>query len=624
MATSLTTDAEIHYNGINFSVYAELESIDVKPRWDSAERMLMWTEYDIRIKDHAFALDPTSADPDDSSVRVAIEAIRRQLMQPAGELVINGIGLGEVFELNTTQADVKYGPMPLYCRFKPTGFKAAWEVSWGIKCHLAECDDRFLSVGESRGLLEFNYKVQWALDRSRYTRRTTSVNIRVAAVRRAVDDFRLPDHADRFREAATPTIPFDCYRQSDDWGLSEDKTVLTGNIVDVQFEPNIPPPGVVAVSAEHTVDSKGPALVQWNNSLSATYEMGRHRSRAEAYLHFCQLVAQRMTSAREHRRNPVGVRLARGIRAGVIPTGLRLAEPIYGKESARFTATWYFVTTPETAVRASGLWLEPVTRDGRVSTWDRWRVSMQQIAGCRGYLGQRLDPNADVLVNLCTDTRELRLSTPEPRNLRTPGAGGSSGGDGGSSPDRTLRTLFETIPPPESRSSWLEYRLRVRLEVTDETAELKLLPDRLPRYAPARSAAAGGDEGSRGFRLPYEGRVAGVSGGNQTGDTSIIQTRAAPTVYVVLEGHALRAGFDIAPPMLESFAGADVVPANRHNMEYFATETASALNVPVVMAKWRLRWLLPRVPEGLVVAPDNALYGTPSGAQQEPGSISRA
>ena len=130
--------------------------------------------------------------------------------------------------------------------------------------------------------------------------------------------------------------------------------------------------------------------------------------------------------------------------------------------------------------------------------------------------------------------------------------------------------------------------------------ECKLLPTTPVRQVRGVQGSFEGSSG--GYVVPY----ADAPGG-------IIQIRGKPAVAVVLQGYALRAGFDISPPELVTFAGQIPVLANRAGVEYWRTGIVANMLTPIVGAAWRFRWLLPQLPTGRLVSPVNPLYGGVSG-----------
>lgn len=593
--SDLTTDGTCTYNSVDFGAIARLVSVDIKPIEDSAGRLPKYNQYTITLETRVFADQPAG---EDSDIGTYIEAMRAQLTQFGGVLHIERMGLGN-FQINTLQSDVVWGPKPRAVRLEPEGSKAAWKLTFTVEVHLGECDDGLLPADPRLGILEFCYKVDYGIDLLRYTRKTTTGHIQVAATRRAVDDFSLPDHADRFREQITPAIPFGFRRVSDNWSLSEDKVKLSFSITDEEMPPNLPPPNVLTVEASHTISSTNLGMVEWVNNLSATYEMGTNRSRGECYYHFRDLLNRRLEHAR---RNSRGFLDRRGRRIGgvVIPLSFSATEPIYGRQAGNFSAAWRLVTDLGTAVFASGLWQRPGDND-----WAAWNVSHAAIMGPRGHAGLRFDPNEDSLVNLCSD-EDARIDLRGGQRRRERGLT--------TDPRRLVEEVFDLVESTFPRAgSWLRYSLRVRVTIQDRVAELRPLAP-APRYVPS-------PPGDAGFQLPFDRGARGEQGGGGGGSApsaAILQTRVGPSVWATLEGEAVRVLYEISPPLLTKFGGQDVVPANREGVEYFQTEVVANLTLPVVMARWRLRWLVPDVPRGPITSPPNPILG--GGADRGPAS----
>jgi hypothetical protein len=107
------------------------------------------------------------------------------------------------------------------------------------------------------------------------------------------------------------------------------------------------------------------------------------------------------------------------------------------------------------------------------------------------------------------------------------------------------------------------------------------------------------------------GRLQSVSAGvAKSADTSVSK-RTTDAVYLYMEGHALRAGFEIPVPQLVDVAGVTPIPANRLDRgEGFTCSVLSNVGVPLYGAKWRMRFVLPELPKEVPVPPNPIRGGT--------------
>src|SRR5206468_1261682 len=115
------------------------------------------------------------------------------------------------------------------------------------------------------------------------------------------------------------------------------------------------------------------------------------------------------------------------------------------------------------------------------------------------------------------------------------------------------------------------------------------------RYTPNKAT-----DTESGYAIPYTSNA----------PHSIIQTRALPTVAIVLTGRALRAGYSITPPSIVSVGG--IVPVPQGNPNSVRQSVVCNLGVAVVAASWSIRYLLPQIPNGMIVAPFNPIDGGPA------------
>src|SRR5262249_34253683 len=135
-------------------------------------------------------------------------------------------------------------------------------------------------------LMEYNFKLGVSIDASGYSRRNFTGHIRIPQTRITVDDRRLSDQADAYREQVVPALLVGFRRESSDFALSDDKCRLDFTVVDVEVGPNYPPPGVVEVSMSHEVSTDKVYGARWAATLSATYELARDTPRETALKYF--------------------------------------------------------------------------------------------------------------------------------------------------------------------------------------------------------------------------------------------------------------------------------------------------------------------------------------------------
>lgn len=322
-----------------------------------------------------------------------------------------------------------------------------------------------------------------------------------------------------------------------------------------------------------------------------------------------------------------------------IPWHFEAGEPsVYGDELVCEFTYVYRVTNTRLSevVLHTGLWEE--TGDD----WDKWRVSVQASAlNPRGSTGLVFRPQDDQIVDLCGEY---------PNRLKAVG---------GTRQPRLLGLNAIPFPPPDEATSWILYRCTCVVEVDGGAVEGRVLAQRAwqrpggqkdvemrvlkgfgtVQLAPPQKTPQLDDVFARltGVSAPAFGRGGGgtvVPGGGRGGKGNppppdvavgkadpkpgelIIQRRTAPFAVLYLVGEALRVGFDIPPPKPGPVNGVQPVPMNRLDMgEGFASAVVgtTANGLPVYGAKWRLRYVLPQVPEGPIPVPQPLGVPQPKG-----------
>lgn len=609
MAQLLGQPSTISYNGVTFDYRTETTDFSAKPVYDQAGRTVVYVLYTITLKGYVF--DPASTD-------ATMDDLRNRLTQPAGEFRYSDTGVG-TFEVNVSgrARDVLWGPRPTLLRWRPVGAERAAEVTWTVEVAIPQCNQaRYVQA-----LMEVNFTLSWTIDRSGYTKRTYAGFLRIPATRRSAGERVLPDQADAYREQVVPDVPIGFRRAEQTFALDEAKTKLTWSIIDEEMPPAAPPPGVVEVQASHTVQSQQ-NVHMWAGTITATYELARGADKQLAFAYFFQLMHERIRAAYDNARPPDG----NPARGALLIRQFTAEEPeVYGRRTASFTVQYTFSCALWTILRASGLWT-PVSGD-----WGRWRASLADTAlHPRGNAKDAGWAGMDVIIDLCRPDRQTR----ELRARRQ---------------DRQQREMSTNrfpyhYPPPDQ--SWLEYQIWMRIDQDDRVAEHKPLGprtvelkaqvgppplsldeenrireirDALDRFhgraAPSAPGPAGGGTiqnqvragGAAGqilnsivsVQIPYEGgRIANV------------QRAGPPSLAVIVEGYATRAGYPIAPPAIDRIGGVKAHPANRPGEHGFRTWVAANWGgVPIVMATWSLRYVLEEVPTQPLGVPPSPMMG---------------
>ncbi len=162
------------------------------------------------------------------------------------------------------------------------------------------------------------------------------------------------------------------------------------------------------------------------------------------------------------------------------------------------------------------------------------------------------------------------------------------------------------FPAPTPDTSWLHYENIVRVVVDTGRLLVKTLPTSpitgpdmtsvwdatvpqlpIPQDATIPESQIG--DGSAQNNSQQSG-----SQNAQPGDT-VFQQRTTPTMYVIMEGRALRYGYTIPEPQLVTVNGVNAVRVNdtKDPNSGFATGVVGSSIYPVVGARWRFKYAVP-------------------------------
>lgn len=581
------------YNGVEWDVNSITE-ISGTPVPTACGRAVKWVKYKVKVQGTVGMASQAEGKTTDDT----LADMRLRLQQFGGELHCEDLGFGPLIvnvppngpTVGTLSRlrEAAWGPKPSILSWRSMGRHAA-EVTWECELHIHDCPDAV----RDRGIVEWITSVTYAQTPSGYTTRTIDGHITVAQTRVTVDATGLTDHADRLREQVTPPPLNGFRREFGPWKLSPDKCTLNFSIVDREYGPGYPPPGVTTVNFSHEAGSaQAFAGGQFTGTFRGSYRVARGVSPAVTARYFRALCDDRLDQAR---RTPFRPKNRPPQPNNVFIRFYSASEPeVYrntGEETAAaFSLTYQFLATRESLILASGLWRQiPAPAGG---DWTRWAASLADSAfNVRGNSKLRFDPSVEAIVELCHDGRNL------------------VGSGGPALPQRREERLDagvprNTIPPPGT--SYLLYTSSIRIEVLDDPIVLKPLPSvTRPPSSPGLgpTIAPFGKPGGTG--LDQWGIEAKRSGGatldwERPEAKPVIQRPTDPTYVVYLEGQATRVGYQIEPPALVSVGGANAIPAGVPGTGYRTNHVGSFFGVNVWGASWRFRYVLDGRPNGAI------------------------
>lgn len=573
------------YNGHTFGPSAYTTDFTIRPVEDAAGRTFAYSVVSITIT------EVLAGQPSDAAVQRALSA----LTQPAAGLIYNGRGTSGVnINLGGLQ-DVLWGPKPRILSLKPLGGGNAVRIRWTVEFATLTCGDAQTQAGTP---IEFVYRLSFVKDQSGYSKRTYSGHVRIAQTRRAVVDRRVLVSADEWRERIVPPLLQGFRRTSERFNLDESKCRLDFEIIDDEFGPNVPPPGVIKATATHRYTTPKVLMGQWTGTFDAEYEIARGAPVSAAHVAWAATIQDRIATIRRAQPTPT-----------IIPTGAEVTErELYDKTIVRLSVSYVAVaiTLPQ-IINQGGLW-RPVPAP--FNNWKLWAASIPLAQHPRGYAQLQFSPGDDAIVDAC----------------RRPDIIVDLGGNRGLDVDLRNRQPIETnlrstFPPPTPQNSYMRYVSSIRIENDQGNVLVKTLPGR--PLGESRLTSGVWDAELRSGKMPTGtgktqfppasdvrfsngGRLDTVTAGAQ------IQQRVSPQLYVYLQGEALRAGYPIPVPAITNINGVAPVNMSRPDMgEYFTQGiVGTGGTVPIYGAMWCLRYAIDEPSAGAIPIPPNPLMGS--------------
>ena len=558
------------YNGFTIPVESDTQSLTAVPVQDMAKRTIVYVVYSIVLHWKSYVAAG-------SDMNATMDTMRKQLTAQGGTFYYEDKGLGNI-SVNVpgrTKKDVIWGPIPKMLKMRQIGINAV-DVIWQIDVAIPECS----AAAFNGRIMEFNFNLAFAIETSGYQRRTYSGFIRIPMTRSRQDDRRMPDNIDDYRYKIYPKLLPGFRRTPGTFKIDESKTRLDFTIEDTEEGPNFAPPGCVSATASHSYSNIDPRILsRYTGTIEAEYEILRGSPRHVAKFAFANLVAERAKFLADDLRAFAGPQDGKVF---IFPMNWSASEPeIYGHLKCKYSLK-YGILLHIRHFLASALW-EPVAD----SNWSKWSKPLSEFAWtANGNAGLRFYQQDDAIIDLCLAPPSVGASI-ETTLRRT-------------SANNNKDAMLKVFKPPTPDISWWHYENRLRLETI--SSNIIHQPLSTTRLTSTQSQNDFGFKSKDGFKpVP------------SLGPPSIIQERSGPMTFIIMEGSAVRIGFEIPEPRLaRGFGG--MFPYDMPG-DGFKTWISGNIGWRIYTARWRKRYALPTPPKSLSPLP------TPDGYDDTLGGL---
>lgn len=561
------TTGLVTYNGYVFSAYLETLGISVTPVEDEAKRTVIYNVYKFSLRDYIAG----------RNIDYAVSRARILLTKNGCPFTYINKGVG-AFNVNIGSArDVAWGPKVTNFTIKPKGDKSAHEIRWDVEVAVPDCPAANFAFAP----MEFNFRLEFGINKNGYTTRTYSGFIRVPATGGGFRE--LPDTADNYRELISPTALPGFRRIPGTFTLDYAKTRLDFSIVDQEFAGPAPPPGITDVECTHSVQSTEAGLIRWIGNFNGTYTVAKGYDKGLAINHFNKLATLRIKET--------------GKSLGLNPDiflllSYKLSEPLYAEETGSFSLSYAFTPCQISQIlNASQMW-QPVPD----SDWKQWQTSMNGVLTPRGVSKLRFTIGEDRLVDLCGPVPQMPVARPETK-------------------ENTLTSFGDLGLPlkPKPVDSWLQYKSSIRVEGDDGVVAIPTLPKVVPSpitgpilrsgpRSPIPEINLANPTGGRAWTNIFEEQLSTELNRKETE----VQQRTFPAVVIYLIGEAYRLAYPIPQPRLLAVDDQYAVPANRQDKnEGFQSGVTANFGQPIFHACWNLRYVLRTSFLGELLLPEN-------------------
>lgn len=564
------------YNGYTFPSNVRTVQFDQTPKYDDAERALLYIQYRIGLE---FDVLSTSGNDIDSTVA----GLRRTLTAMAGTFTYANRGFGTDFTVGQGLAiqDLKGGPKPVGFSFKPQGQNKGATITWTVElCIPSQC-----SSIDYDAPITIQYRHKVSLDLGGFATVNMSGFIEIPKLAQSYNTRNIDNYLERIMPNNIPEYK----RTRRDFQYSLDRTRCDFEVIDEQFKTEaMLPPYIIAASASHELESDlDRGLLQWDGTISGRYTVAYGIAMDQSWVAFKDLLKTRLTvinanldtggfngEAKLEEQKP-------NEKAKVIITRLKMSEPdIYNSRTASFSASYRQISTLKTLIAADELKTGMFKfSDTGLNAYINWEGSLFGNAlNQRGLSNFNNPAGNDVILQVCTSTSG---NTPNPTsnindNISRNGLGDVSDLQPEKDPDRSWFLWEPEIDVCEDN------HYVVNSMLTDETwRPYELSP---------------GDLTNLGYQPDTK----------PSDPTDAVQYRAPSTLYVYLSGKAMRAWYQIPRVKVVSWGGLQFKEiSSRANGCFWRSKNIGSMGIgiPIYYAEWRFLYAIEARPTAPIKPP---------------------
>jgi hypothetical protein len=536
----------VNYNGYTFSGAAS-SRVQCRTPTDRAGRTTVYVEYAFMIRDIIV--------PDGMNIAGqigtdhAMNNIRNQLTVRGQRLQFSLQGFGD-FDVNGPGGvlDVAYGPHPEVMEMTPLGGGQAWSMLWRCTTRFPQCGG---AVYQGRPLAS-NYDVEIKQDKHGYSVRTITGYYEVPGNRQGSN---ISDTADGYWESILGGIPrIPGFEREWTRKMSLDKRTMEYSIVDTEKGPTGFMFGCTEWEGEQesVIQHGGPVAMV---TLTASYEVEKNQTKHIAMNNFYALIVSRVMAGAPF-----------GSLTKLFPLNFVVRDQLHGRRVTG-SLSYQVGSDPRTILATTGLFAPIPNSDFVV-----WPSTVGPAIGPRGEANLVYDQSSDVIIDLCTATQT---------GVRT---------GGGPPPDKEERENHEftaTLPPPNQ--SYLQYMMSLRTMCNTNLYFSKPMSVDLKTSDYQQNQLQSGDP----FNVPPAGnRLENQIENNPGTVPDLVQATVAADWYILLSGGALRMGYPVPFPNVQTFGN---IPAYLVDSD---CQTGIGMNagIPLHWATFNLLYRCPSKP----------------------------